>query len=170
MHFPGARDVAQSLLQLPNALVDEPTIRFELGFSRPSHSDAASEFLEVRPHSRQTGEHVFQLREFHLHFRLGRPRPRGEDVKDELGAIHYALPRRVFDVFPLRRCELVVEDHERRIRLLDQRAELFDLPFSEIGRGVRAVDLLGDASDYDGAGGVRELLELLEMLVDVMPR
>src|SRR5215203_3291196 len=44
-----------------------------------------------------------------------------------LGAIHHALARRVLDVLPLRRCEFVVEDDERRFGLTNERPELLDL-------------------------------------------
>jgi hypothetical protein len=151
-------------------MVDETTVGLELRFTGAAHADAAAKLLQVRPHPREAREHVLELRELHLHLCLARARARREDVQDQLGTIHHALARGVLDVLPLRRRELVIEDDERCVRLLDERAELLDLPFPEVRRGIRTIDLLSDASDDDGAGSVRELLELIEMLVDVVPR
>jgi hypothetical protein len=68
------------------------------------------------------------------------------------------------------RRELVVEDDQRGVGLVDERAELVDLPFPEVRGGVGTIDLLGDAPNDDGAGGICQLLELLEVLVDVVSR
>jgi len=110
------------------------------------------------------------LSELDLKLGLARPRPRREDVEDQLGAVHHALARGVFDVLALRRRQLVVEDDERRILLVDERPELLDLPLAEIGRGVGPIDLLRDAADDNGTRRVDELLELIEMLIEIMAR
>jgi hypothetical protein len=110
------------------------------------------------------------LRELDLQLGFARARARREDVENQLGAIHHALAGRILDVLALRRCELVIEDDERCVHLFDERAELVDLPFAEIRRRIRSVDLLRDAADDDRARRIDELLELLEMLVDVMAR
>jgi hypothetical protein len=110
------------------------------------------------------------LSELDLHLGFARSRTCREDVEDQLGAVHHAPAGCILDVLPLRRRELIVEDDERRILLADERPQLFDLPLAEVGRWIRPVDLLGQRPDDDRARGVRELLELLEMFIDVMSR
>jgi hypothetical protein len=151
-------------------MIDEAAVGLELRLAGPSHPDSAARFLEVRPHARQTRQHVFELRELDLELGLARPRARREDVEDQFGAIHDALASGVLDVLALRRRELVVEDDERRALLVDECPELVDLSLAEIGRRVRPIDLLRDAADDDRTGGVRELLQLLQMLVQVVTR
>ena len=66
-----ALHVEQALAQNLDAVVDEPAIRLELGFTRAAHADAAAELLEVGPHARESRQHVLELRELDLHLRLG---------------------------------------------------------------------------------------------------
>src|SRR5207248_1757410 len=96
---------------------------------------------------------------------FARARPRGKDVENQLGAIHDALADGVLDVLSLRRRELVVEDHERRLLLVHRVAELVDLAGPEIGAGMRAVDLLRHLANDDGAGGVGQLRKLAQVIV-----
>jgi hypothetical protein len=70
----------------------------------------------------------------------------------------------------LRRRELVVEDDDRRILRGDHHAELVDLALADVRRGVWAVELLRQRPDDDGARGVGEPLELIEVLGDVVAR
>src|SRR5689334_8706732 len=151
-------------------MIDESSVRFELRLTGATHANATAEFLEVRPHSRQARQHVLELRELDLLFCLARARTRREDVEDELCPIHHAFASRVFDVLALRRGELVVEDDERRLGIADQCAELLDLSFAEVSRGVWSVDLLRDGAHDNGTRRVDELLELIEVLVDVVAR
>jgi len=124
----------------------------------------------VRPHAREPRQHVLELRELHLHARLAQPGARGEDVEDELRAIHHARARRVLDVLPLRGAQLVVEDEERRAITLDALLELLDLPLAEIGRRVRPVELLRERADDLGARRVGEALELEQVLIEMVLR
>ena len=151
-------------------MVDETPVGLELRFTRTAHADAASELLEVRPHSRESRQHVLELSELDLKLCLARSRSRREDVEDQLGAIHHALACRVLDVLALRRCQLIVEDDERRLRVGDERRELVDLALAEIRRRVGSIDLLRETADDDRTSRVRQFLELVEMVVDVMAR
>jgi hypothetical protein len=149
-------------------MIDETTVRLQLRFARAAHADAAAELLEVRPHARETRQHVLELGELDLQLGLARPCARREDVQYQLGAIHDALAGRVLDVLALRWRELVVEDDQRRALLVDQRTQLIDLSFPEVRGGIGPIDLLGDVADDDRARRVDELLELFEVLVDMM--
>ena len=124
----------------------------------------------MRPHPRQSRQHVLQLRQLHLHLRLARSRARRENIEYQLGAVHHPLTGGVLDVLALCRRELVVEHDERGIGGRDFFAQLVDLALSQIGRRVGLVDLLRHFADDDSAGGVDEPLELLEMLSYLVPR
>jgi hypothetical protein len=100
-HFASRLHLAQPLLQDLDAVIDESTVRLELRFAGASHPDTPAKLLEVRPHPRQPGQHVLQLRKLDLHLRLARAGARGEDVEDELRAVHHALADGVLEVLPL---------------------------------------------------------------------
>src|SRR5581483_611166 len=107
-----------------------------------------------------------ELRELDLHLGFGGSGARGEDVEDELRAVHHAFADRVLDVLALAGTELVVEDDERRLRLADLVAQLVELAGAEVGAGMGLVDLLRELADDDRAGRVGELLELAQVLAD----
>ena len=151
-------------------MVDEASIGLELGLTRSPHPDTAARLLEVRPHARETRQHVLELGELDLQLGFAGPRSRGEDVEDQLRPVHHALARGVLDVLALGRPQLIVENDERRILRVDDGPELLDLSLSQVGRGVGPIDLLCDASDDDGTSRVDELLELLEMLIQIVAR
>ena len=151
-------------------MADETAVRLELGLARAAHADAAAELLEVGPHARQPRQRVLELRELHLHLGLGAARAHGEDVEDQLGAVDDALADLALEVLALRRREFIVEDDDRRLVLGDERLQLLDLAAPDVGRGVGTVDLLGERRDDDGARGVRELRQLVEVLDGVMAR
>jgi hypothetical protein len=151
-------------------VVDEAPVGLELRLAGAPHADAATELLEVRPHAGQARQHVLQLRQLHLHPGLARAGPRGEDVEDQLGAVHDARVDRLLDVLSLRGRQLVVEDDERRVPRRHELAQLLDLALAEVRTGVGAVELLRQAIDHLGAGRVGEPLQLVEMLVHVVLR
>ncbi len=151
-------------------MVDEAAISLELSLTGSPHPDTTTRLLEVRPHSRETRQHVLELGELDLKLGFAGPRPRREDVEDQLGAVHHALTGGVLDVLALGRRQLIVENDERRILIVDERPELLDLSLPQVGRGVGPIDLLCDAPDDDGASSVDELLKLLEMLIQIVAR
>jgi hypothetical protein len=67
----------------------------------------------------------------------------------------------------LDRREVLVEQHQRRARGGERVLQLFDLALAQVEVGRRRVDALDDPADDLRAGGVREPLELLEMLIDM---
>jgi hypothetical protein len=120
----------------------------------------------VGPHAREPRQQVLELRQLDLHLGFARSRARGEDVEDQLGAIHDPAADGVFDVLALAGRQLVVEDDERRVRLENALAQLVDLAAAEVRPGIGPVDLLRDLPDDDGARGVGEVRQLAEVIVD----
>ena len=143
--------------------VDQPTVRLELRLTGTARPDPAARALQVRPHPPQPRENVLELRQLDLHLRLGGPRPRREDVQDQLGPVYDPDLERVLEVLPLRGRELLVEDDEGGAGRLDQLLQLHDLPFTDVVLGMRRVEPLNQRADDDRAGGVRQPGQLVEV-------
>ena len=78
------------VLQVADAVADEPAVAFELRFARAAQADAAALLArQVGPHLLQARQRVFELREFDLQPRLGRLGAGGEDVEDQLAAVEH---------------------------------------------------------------------------------
>ncbi len=159
------RDLLQPPLQVGDLAPDGSPVGLELGLAGPAQPDAAADAREVRPHPRESREQVLELRQLHLHLRLGRARPRREDVEDHLGAIHHPHRERFLQARPLERREGLVEQQQRRARLLEDPLELVHLPLPEVERGAGSFHTLVGPAHYLGARRVGEPAELVEMVV-----
>jgi hypothetical protein len=151
-------------------MTDQSAVRLDLRFTGPAQTNSAARLLQVRPHARQSGQHVLELRELHLHLRLARARTRREDVENDLGPVHDARPELELDVLPLRRRQLVVEDHQRRADVGDAATQLLQLSLPEIRRRTRTIDQLREFPDDFSARRVGQTRQLLEMLRQEMAR
>ena len=103
-----------------------------------------------------------------MHFRFGAASADGEDVENEFGAIDHPDADAVFEIFPLRRCEFVVENQNGGFALLGEEFEFFEFTGADVGRRVGAVDGLRELTDDGGASGVGEAGEFGEVLGDEM--
>src|SRR3546814_1169401 len=88
-------DVCSSDLEPPRKLLDallqQPAVGFQLGFTRAAQADrAAALALQVGPAAHQARGHVAQLGQFDLQLALGAARALREDVEDQAGAIDHA--------------------------------------------------------------------------------
>ena len=103
-----------------------------------------------------------------MHLRFGAARPDGEDVENEFGPIDDADADPVFEIFSLRRRELIVENQDGGFALLGEEFELFEFAGADVGGGVGAVDGLRQFTDDGGAGGIGEAGEFGEVLSNEM--
>jgi hypothetical protein len=158
-------DFLQAPLQNGDLAADGAAVGLELRLARPSQPDAAPDARQVGPHARQAWQQVLELRQLHLHLRLGGARARRKDVENDLGAVHHAHRQRLLQVGPLRRRQGLVEQHQARAGLLKQALELLDLalPDEEVGSG--GFDALVGAAHDACARRVRQPAELLKVLV-----
>ena len=117
------------------------------------------------PHSGEAGKEVLELREFDLDLGLPRPGPRGEDVEDQLRAIHHAHAERGLEILCLARLELLVEDDQVSPRSRDQTRDLLDLPAPDVGAPVRGPEPLHHRGDDLAPRRQGELTEFLHVLV-----
>ena len=152
LHLPTLGHLGEAVLEQLDAVPHEPTIGFELRLTGATHADAAAELLEVGPHAREARQRVFELGELHLHARLGAARPHREDVQNEFGAVDHALAHLLLEVLALRGGKLVVEDHDGRAGVRDERLELIQLAAADVGGGVGLVELLRQFADDARAG------------------
>ena len=103
-----------------------------------------------------------------MHLGFSTAGPDGEDVENEFGAIDDADADPVFEIFPLRRRELIVENQNGGFALLGEEFELFEFAGSDVGGGVGAIDGLRQFTDDGGASGIGEAGEFGEVLSNEM--
>ncbi len=101
---------------------------------------------------------------------LAAARPLVEDVEDQGAAVHDRQLGQLFEVLHLAAGEIVVEDQQVGAQLASGGADLFRLAVSDEGGGVRCLTGLHGATGDLRAGGVGELRQLVEMLLDDVDR
>jgi len=102
-HGPGLGNLLELPPQIIDARTDKAAIRLQLGFPRPPQSDSAPDSGKVAPHPFEAGKEVLQLGQLHLELGLPGSGSCGEDVQDQLRAIHHPDPEKIFQVLPLGR-------------------------------------------------------------------
>src|SRR5437764_10004012 len=60
---PSLLELAQLIAHDLDPVVDQSSIRLELGFAGSPHADAAAELLQVGPHARQPRQRILEVRE-----------------------------------------------------------------------------------------------------------
>jgi hypothetical protein len=73
-------------------------VGLELGFARAAQADAALLALQVGPAAHQPRGHVLQLGQLDLQLALVGPRPLGEDIEDQPGAIEHPALQHALEV------------------------------------------------------------------------
>src|SRR5262249_47818305 len=79
-----AVEIAADLL---DPVADHAAVGLELRLPRPPGADAAAQALQVLPLTDEAREQVRELGQLDLELALHGPRPLGEDVQDQRGAI-----------------------------------------------------------------------------------
>ena len=91
----------------------------------------------------------------------------GEDVQDELRPVHHPDLHHLADVAHLRRREVRIHDHEVRGLLLDDAAQLLQLPFAHVGGRVRLRPLLRHLRDDLRPGGRHQFAQFRHVGLDI---
>src|SRR5262245_55681913 len=118
----------------------------------------------MRPHLAQPRQCVFQLSQLHLQPGFARPRPRGEDVENQLAAVEYLHFGRFFKIADLGGRQVVVENNHVGIGHLDLFLELRELAFADVGGGIDFLAPLRQTADDDGPGRRRQAAQLFERI------
>lgn len=118
--------------------------------------------FQVRPHPHQAGQHVLQLRQFHLHARLMRAGVAAEDLQDQLGAVHHHDLQRLLHLGALGGRQVVVEDHH--VRAADEHfsPRLLELARADEGAGVDPRTRLHHFAHHLAAHAGRQVAQLLQ--------
>ena len=125
-----------------NAESDSPPVGLQLGFARSSGADARAEPRQRRADPRKSRKEILELRQLDLQLALSCPRPRREDVQDELGAIDDPSREHPLEIAQLPGCELVVEHDEVRFGFLYGASQRLGLSSTEEQRRVGLGPLL----------------------------
>ena len=162
-----ALDRLQLALEPGDALAHDAAVGLELGLARTARADAARLALQVLPHAGEPRQRVLELRQLHLQPRLARARAAGEDVEDQLRAIHHLAPERLLEVAHLGGREVVVEDDHVGIQRFDPRLDLLELALADEGGRMHGAALLHDRVEHARPGGVGEPRQLLKRAREV---
>ena len=91
-------DFPQPFLQQRDTVTDNTTVCFDFLLARAAHTDTAALLFEVRPHAGEAREQVLVLRELHLRLGVGGLRVLGENVEDEMRAVHHLAVHQSLDI------------------------------------------------------------------------
>ena len=151
--------------EIRDSATDHASIRFELRLAWSSKTHAPANSRKVSPHSLQPGKQVLKLRQLDLHLGLAGTSASSEDVEDELRTIENTNTDQILQGFALRRCKLIVEDHEIRLSGGYTFPKLVGLTLTDVEARMGVVEPLAD-DIYDlTARGVGQPCQLLEMLL-----
>ena len=154
-------------LQPPDPFLHPPPIDFQLRFARTARADAAALPREVAPHPRQARQQILQLRELDLQTAFTTPRALRENIENELGAVEHLAGKKIFQVASLRRREFIIENHRGDLLVLERFPDQLGLAFADVIRRRRLLQFLGHRVYYVGAGGIRQLGELLHRIAQI---
>ena len=158
--------------KLPFEAVDPPghppPVDLALGLTRAPGADAAGLLAEPGAHPPEPGQAVVEQGQLDLRLALRTVGVLGEDVEDHRRAVDGGATQQLLEVELLGRCELVVEHDRVAVRLEGHGLQLVDLAPADVVGGVGRVPALDDPGDHVGAGGVDELLELVEGRVGLL--
>jgi len=102
------------------------------------------------------------LRELDLELAFEAPRPRGEDVEDQLAPVEDLRVEPLGERALLAGAEILVDENDRRPVLLRGRLELLDLSLPDVGRRADLADVLVQGRDRLDASSARQSLELAQ--------
>ncbi len=143
----------QFLRELLDAVGDFAAVGFELGFAGAAGADAAAEPRHLNAFAGKPRQQVIELRQFHLELSFTGAGSRGEDVEDDLGAVHYAHVERFFEVAQLRRRKLLIEDDEVGFKAFHHAGEFGYFAGTDERGGVEGGAVLDEPVDDLGTGG-----------------
>ena len=134
---------------LPPPRAAQPSIRFDLRFTRATH-EAATATLTFKggPASNEPTALVFQMREIDLQAPFLGTRPPSEYFEDEAGPVQNLGLERLFKVALLYRRELMIDNHQLRMLIFDARSDLFNLARTKERARTRRVDSRGFRMDH----------------------
>ena len=152
-------DILQLLLQLREAIADLAAIEFEIGLARADAllPSAARRFPQAR-------RDVFQPRHLDLQLRLAAVRMAVKDLDDHAGPIEHLRAGCALEVAGLARRDVMVDDHECRLRRLGIVLFLPAVRLVRVGilKALAGLRLAGNGHRSDDAGPAGHGREFLQ--------
>ncbi len=147
-----------------DAAPSDPPVGLELRLAGPARPDPAAEALEVLPEAPHPRQVVLELRELHLQLAVGGSRVLGEDVQDQLRAVHDPRLERVLECPLLHGVELAVDEQHLGVRVLVSPLEVLQLALAEVGAALGAVAVLNHLCDRVDECCTRQLSQLRKLI------
>lgn len=95
-----------------------------------------------------------------------RASPRSEDVEDEFATVEHLALGGFLDLANLRRCQVVVEDHNVRVKRVRPLANLLQLPLPHAGSGVKRPPPLHHSANHDRPGRFGQLRQFRQWVAN----
>jgi hypothetical protein len=144
----------QIVLQLFDARGDAAPVRLQFRFARAARAYAAPQPGQRSSLAGKTGEHVFQLRQFHLETPLGGTRAAREYVEDQLGAIDDLDTGGALEIALLSGGQFMVDDQNAGMERVRQLFQFLHLAVSQQRGGVHhGTDLKYFSCDLGASAG-----------------
>jgi hypothetical protein len=97
---------------MPDAAVNFSFVSLKLSFTRAASADTAAQLRHFDTPPAKPGQHVFELRQFHLHLAFTRSSVAGKNIKNELSAVNDARVHHFFNIALLRSSEVVIKQNQ----------------------------------------------------------
>jgi hypothetical protein len=140
------------LLQQRDAVHGQAAVGFQLRFARTAQTDTATDTLQMAPHPLQARQLVAQLGELDLQLSLAALRTASEDIENQFGAVDDAHLERSFEVAPLCRRQIAIDNENVDILRAAQLLDLLHLALAEQSGRMGRIAPLRDAIDHHRAG------------------
>ena len=167
---PALADGLKLVADAADALLDAPTVQLELFLAGALEPDAAFLALQMRPEPAQAGNQIVELGQLDLEAALQRLGALGEDVENELGAVHHAHAEDLLEGSPLGGRKIVVEDDELGSGGLDVRRDLERLAPANVGGRMEGAQAAQGLAGDLGAGRVGQSAQFAEGILDLGAR
>src|SRR5437868_11087316 len=107
-------DALELLVDLLDPARDSAAVGFELRLARAPSPETAAGSRHLGAMSGEPRQHVVELRQLDLQPAFPGACTAGEDIENDLGAVDDLDPKLLFEIALLSRCQVAVEDDQRR--------------------------------------------------------
>ncbi len=158
-------DLVESLLQLLQALLQQPAVGLQLGLTRATQADGtAAQAVQMGPAADEPGRHVLELGQFDLQLALVTAGALGENVQDQAGTVDHAAAQDALQVALLDRAQGVVDQHQVGLGGSHGGLHFLKLAGADQDRGVGVVNAGVEGGNHRRPGRAGELGEFVQLV------
>ena len=158
----------QLIVELLDAAIDPPAVRFQLRFTRTARADAAAQAGHFRAPSGEARQQIIQLRQLHLQLPFARPGAAGENIQDQLRPVQNLAIERAFQIAKLGGRKFSVEQHHVGFMEIHQAAQFIQFAGADQRGRIGRLAGLNDGLFHARAGRVGESLHFFERFFGAM--